>query len=165
MNRIYIIAFIFGFSIMASAQSTNLQLISGGGGIVQSGNIRGSFTIGEVVISTGRSANNILTQGFQQTSIFITSTAEVPRVSKIKVFPNPFKERISISFLQLTSIERVVVVDLNGRIVNQQFLSYTFHQDSDVLTIDIPSLAPGLYVLQVYSTGNQLTDNYSLIKI
>jgi hypothetical protein len=165
MSRIYLFLYFLSGITLLNGQSNALQLVSGGGGLVQSGNIKGSFTIGETIVSTGRSSNNILTQGFQQTSIFITSTTEIPRVSQIKVFPNPFRESISFSYIQFTEIERIVLLDLKGRIVHQQLLPYTFHTGEESLTIQLPLLPPGLYVFQVFGKGQQLIDNYSLIKI
>lgn len=67
------------------------------------------------------------------------------------VFPNPAKRRLTISVCEITSVEKVVLVNTSGIIV---------HQQSDLTTevLHLPALPEGLYVIRVhFKNGSYVT--------
>jgi hypothetical protein len=55
-----------------------------------------SFTVGEVIMSTGTNGLNDLTQGFQQTNWNFISVEDFALDFQVAIFPNPTSEVLNI---------------------------------------------------------------------
>jgi len=71
------------------------SLVSSSGNTFSSGNVIMDFSLGEVVITTHLNSSNILTQGFHQEILKVT-TQVVNIDIKTKVFPNPTTSSLTI---------------------------------------------------------------------
>ncbi|MFN8207858.1 MAG: T9SS type A sorting domain-containing protein [Bacteroidales bacterium] len=95
------------------------------------------------------SGNHLLRQGFLQPMQGLKIKKSGPN-SPLRVFPNPFHNGLSLSLPDTLTGERLISLsDMYGRMV---FSSQ--EAESVMLTIDLSSLAPGLYLLRV-SAGTQ----------
>ena len=86
MKILCLLLFIIAFSLL-SAQTTSNTVIATGGN--NSGNV--SFTIGEPVINTSSTSNNIITQGFHQTMFVISAIKDEldANLPSFSIYPNP----------------------------------------------------------------------------
>jgi hypothetical protein len=62
-------------------------------------------------------------------------------LNNIQVYPNPVRNEMRISTDQ--TITKIVVLDLQGRIVLQQ--------DGDSRTVDMQTVLPGIYIVQIHT--------------
>ncbi len=77
--------------------------------------------------------------------------------NEISIYPNPTKNSITVDFKGKEGINKIVVSDLQGKIVFQ-----TLMNDTDKLTIDMSKLMSGIYMLNV--SGNDGDLNYKVVK-
>ena len=91
------------------------SLVSSSGNTFSSGNVIMDFSLGEVVITTHLNSSNILTQGFHQEILKVT-TQVVNIDIKTKVFPNPTTSSLTIELDKKISAE-LLVYDIKGRVV------------------------------------------------
>ena len=77
--------------------------------------------------------------------------------NEISIYPNPTKNSITVDFKGKEGINKIVLSDLQGKVVFQ-----TMQNDSDKLTIDMGKLMSGIYMLNVSGDGGNL--NYKIMK-
>lgn len=77
------------------------------------------------------------------------STSEIDKIDKIKIYPNPSSQYISVSS-PLVNVDEIEVFDNSGRLV----LSKTNILPQE--KIDIKNLAVGIYYIRIYSKGSLL---------
>lgn len=142
---------LFGLLISAS-QIFAQEVLSSGGDHFTTTDYAVSFTLGELAIETVSSTDRILTQGFHQTNLTITSVSEVTS-AEVLVYPNPASNVINITGLEQFNVLRYRLVDVTGRTV----LDY---QGSMLSTLDVSPFPVGFYVLSVTSP-HDLNLNYS----
>lgn len=132
-------------AIAASAQSLERHVIGSGGAFFSDASAGSlSFTVGEAATATLVSANNVLTQGFQQPveSDIITAIAPTPDAG-LHLYPNPAHEQLvcydahgrALSFIVRDAAGRVVVVERSSFAGEHRF--------------DVAELAYGPYWLAV----------------
>lgn len=141
-----IVIFIFCAPIGLFAQSAAPELISSAGG----GNATLQWSLGEPVIITVESNNNVLTQGFHQTLLTITSLDELKAEEiAINIYPNPVMTSFTINLNQSPS-EPVSwkLYDMNGRVVMLEKMNTTKG------TYNVAHLSSGVYVLQMDMSEN-----------
>lgn len=118
-----------------------------------------SWTIGETVINTYSSTNNILTQGFQQSSYFVTSVNENTNSTfSISVFPNPANSFINIcSESKEMKMMKIDLLDITGRIVHSE----TFQNN---LQLNLLEYTSNVYFIRVYDVDNNSVKTFKLLK-
>ena len=112
----FLILFIFK---MTPQKSSAQEVVSSGGNYHETGQISISWTLGETVIETFGSSDLILTQGFQQPVLSVSTFIEDPGLDfQITAFPNPTREHVNIStdFLQADDLI-YQVYDMQGRFI------------------------------------------------
>lgn len=77
------------------------------------------------------------------------STSEVESIERIKLFPNPSSQFISISS-PLVNVDEIEIFDNSGKLVLAKSKLQTQEK------IDIKKLTPGLYYVRIYNKGNLL---------
>ncbi len=125
------------------------------------GEYKVSQSIGQTsVIGTYANKGYYLRQGYQQPSgkIKVVKTSEDNNLF-VKVFPNPFEEKVEIAFSETTEQAITVsVYDIGGkRIYFKEFLP------SHRLALDLKHLPSGSYVLSALSSGKLF--NVKLLKL
>jgi hypothetical protein len=132
------------------SQTLSPVVISSSGGFAASSNVMLSYTIGEMaMIQTFTSANNILTQGFQQPEGLFVSVPENPIMSgDLLIYPNPNSGNFTLSFASNCNYESVIkLYDLAGQVV----LTKTINTNNERTTInfDISSFRQGIYIMEI----------------
>ena len=79
-------------------------------------------------------------------------TNEVFSNNKISVYPNPATNILNISLEENTTIDRLTITDLSGKKILEQV--------GNAATVNIESLANGMYVLQVFANGNKMVNKF-----
>lgn len=140
-KMIYIITSILWWPIFINAQSIDMEIISGSG-FSNANNNGVSWSLGELAIQEIKSNNNIITQGFHQGDLIVTSLFENERDIAIEVYPNPTITSINIK----TDIQESLnckLYNLQGKLVDNRM---TMGQLS---TIQMDEFPAGAYYLQI----------------
>jgi hypothetical protein len=82
----------------------------------------------------------------------------------LEVSPNPTRDILQVTLGQTakTKVSRVVLLDMSGKIV----LAKVYQSNDDVQfrdQLDVSTFAPGIYVLQVVTTGGVLAERISVV--
>lgn len=132
---------IFGF-LSSNAQSVTPEVIASAGASFSSSTVSIEWTLGEIMTET-YAGTIVLTQGFQQPALIITSINEpASPFGSVKVYPNPtvdgvFIEREKGQILQLT------IYDMKGSLVMQRSIEPLLSQ------VDLSALSEGVYTLRL----------------
>ena len=115
---------------------------------------------GEPMIGTFTGTSVILTQGFHQSKLTITSLKEIDLPSfEVNVYPNPF-----FSQLQITVTKgdwnnlQYLLFSLDGKLLQQKVAL------NQVETMNLESFAQGVYLLKVSGHHNQTIRTFLVIK-
>jgi len=119
-----------------------------------------SWTIGECVIETYSSTNNILTQGFQQSNYSITSVQETGNGNySVTVYPNPASSFINISAESAGAQKsRVELLDMNGSVIHSEVFQNN-------LQLNLSGYADSEYLIRIYDEKNNPVKTLKLQKI
>ena len=137
------------------AQSLNPTVVASQGDYFTSAGGSVSWTLGEIMGETYSSANNKLTQGFQQPKLLVTAVQTIEAVSSVSFFPNPF------------SYSLIVNVDSKGTIQLFNFIGEkigTWVLTAGKNEIDLKNLANGMYVANIINSENNSTQSYKITK-
>jgi hypothetical protein len=121
-----------------------------------------SFTVGEVMIETVSSTNNIITQGFQQpeqNNVGITESS--PKNLSLKFYPNPTKDILSIEFEGVEQGMSFHLFDMNGKMISTQTLESTENKTQ----MSLKDYVDGTYLLYVISDDQQYKATYKVQKV
>jgi hypothetical protein len=140
---------------MVSAQ----EVVSSAGDTQSAAGYEVSWTVGEAVIETLVGGSTILTQGFHQTKLTITAVSEllIPGL-KIKVFPNPTQDFITVHFSEYIEGSRYLLYDLRGKLLENKLIT---SEDSE---INMNKYASGPYILKLTKKSRQPIQTFQIIK-
>jgi len=138
------------------------ELVTNAGGYVTNTNTSLGWSVGQVVINTFTTSGAILTQGFHQADLIITSIDKpVSDTYQLKVYPNPTNSLLLIRsdnpIVSLSDYE-ILIYDMQGQLVLRQKGAL------DMITIDMMSYAPSVYLLKVVSSDNIIIQTFHIIK-
>jgi len=143
--------------LLSTVSVLGQQVISTSGQTHSAGPLIISQTVGETVTATV-SNGIILTQGFHQYVLMLTSINEQDANIVVTVFPNPFAQRITISGeAELGTVE---AYSLTGAVLH----SAQIQHGTTNTELDLSHLSAGQYLLRVQGKNNQVTNTYSIIK-
>jgi hypothetical protein len=148
MNKISLFAILLCLSTLTWAQEAVVS--SGNYHKNTSGSI--SWGLGESVIQTFVAGENIITQGFQQTRLTITSVEEIPGLDfTIIAYPNPAHDFVNLKIEKDDFTDfRYELFDQNGRILKQGFF------ESNPIIIPFNDRSAGIYFIRVISSNKEL---------
>jgi hypothetical protein len=151
---------IFWFFLMAvSARGQNLQLFSAAGGLVESGEMQGSYTYGETFVSMETTTGFKLTQGFQQAMLFVVGTRLPFTMGQWETYPNPFRHQVFYRLKEPLTDAHIQVFTPGGVPV--------FSERGDLTESgewDLSALKPGIYLLRVEAPAQRQIFQQLLIK-
>ena len=153
MNRKSIIL----LPVLFSASLFGQQALVSSGSLANVSGVQLSWSIGETVVETLDGGGATLTQGFQQSNIFISAISE-KEVSNYRVFPNPIKNQFTIELMSGENEGNVkaFLFNLEGRLIKEVQLSSL----STVVYTD--NLSSGSYLLQITTKNKNKT--FKIIK-
>lgn len=168
MRILLFLSIVLLFSIAVNGQVAIISptVISNAGEnfVLPNSGYTGSYTIGELLITTLRSDSNIITQGFQQADPVqsVSIHEELTSDQEIKVFPNPTANFVTFEINQLHVREiKVYLVDMLGRVLNSQSLKATSGQ----LVFDLSEMADSYYFLRAVNANGNAIGTYKVQKI
>jgi hypothetical protein len=149
--------FVLLFLISISYTLKGQELVSSSGNFHHDTNFQMSWSLGEIMIETFSGTNSILTQGFHQSRLSVSSVF-VQENSQINVhlYPNPAKDFVVINTDDHSGLT-YFLYSLDGRAIKTDRIV------SHETTLDFQDLSPGVYIIRI-SQGNFLLGNYKVIK-
>ena len=128
--------------IIGFGQVTTPSVISSSGNSYSNGGVNMDYTLGEIVVETHVNSTTILTQGFHQEILKITT--EVVNLDVIaKVYPNPTTSFLIVE-LEKNVNANIFVYDINGKIVIKDRLN-----NEQQKQLDFGFLKQGNYLLHI----------------
>ncbi len=118
-----------------------------------------SWTLGELVTATFSAEDLILTQGFHQSALTITTVEEIPGMGfGIAAYPNPATDFVTISLKELPSEATTFgLYDFSGRkLLSGELVSRE-------KTLSFGSMDSGVYFLRI-SRGSQHVKTFKIVK-
>jgi len=152
MKRLLFFAALIFVSLTMNAQTASPSVVASSGGNAQGEGFSISWTLGEMAIETFQNDNLILTQGFHQTDIIVTSIYEAKSFDLlVNAFPNPVKDQLSVT-VQDGAAEniRFGLVDLQGTMLLEGKLVGSETQ------IDLATFRSGVYFLTLTVKGEKV---------
>lgn len=160
MRRIILIVLIVtSVTGISFSQMISQDVIASSGDYFIGSNVTLSWTLGECVIETFPGSNTILTQGFQQPDLYVTSIIEFG-IFKIDltVYPNPVTNNITIEVKERNQSLKAEIMDLNGKILYSNDIIQQNH------TIDFTNFAHGIYLLKIIDLNNKEIKIFKVLK-
>lgn len=142
------------------SQSISRTVIGSAGDYFEKRDFNISWTIGEVMTETFESGAQIVTQGFHQSLLTVTSVTDNDLDIAVKVFPNPTVAQLNIEFDGTFEPMFLELVELNGR----KLITRASSAKSPVNQIDMSGYASGTYFLQFKSESNRLIKSFKIVK-
>ena len=151
---ITIVLLAIAFSL--SAQQLTRTVVSSGGSYLSVGGYTLSATVGEIAVTTLRSENHILTQGFQQPDTIIkVGIKETGLDWSITAYPNPVSRFLSIRFDVAEPLDlNIEIMDIAGR--KQMIRERYYVTRGDVETFDLSGLSRGVYLVRIYTPDRRV---------
>ncbi len=155
MKKIIFFLSVFCFINSTFSQTFSPEVVSPAGSSFTNSSNSLSWTLGEPITST-LSNLNILTQGFQQDNIVITSLDEMKESTEITIFPNPAVDVINIQFTKPQDKSTIELYTMGGKLVLTRILN-----SETLSTINMSNYAAGTYILKI---KNNNTKSYQIVK-
>ncbi len=150
-----------GVFLTANAQSISPEVIATAGEHFENGSSQLSWTMGEVMIDTYSAGGNIVTQGFHQTQLTVTSIEESnPFSLDVNVFPNPTSQFLNIDVRGEHKPLTVTLYDMHGKLIMQESLM----KDQTNAKLDLSSLAMAYYILNVVDEKGKYSSSHRINK-
>lgn len=157
MKYLLFIIAILGISVSIKAQ----QVVSVAGQSTIIGGYTVDWTIGEPVTKTISSQNNVLTQGFHQTLLVITSSTQpIFSDNGFTIFPNPVNTKLNIHVSgEIAETLSYRIYGINGRLVGEGFIVGNKQE------IDFQHYNSGNYVLQISKKDGEIAQSVKIVKL
>jgi hypothetical protein len=152
-----------GFS--GIAQSFERSVLASDGASSTLGDITLDWTLGELATATLVTEDGMLTQGFHQPVLSVARVLTYENLEDyytVQVMPNPVSTLLNID-IQSEREDRLSVelLDLNGKILNQQALEFPFQR----LQFDMGIYPGGLYLVRVQTEDNKPVGLFKVNKL
>ena len=137
------------------------EVVCTGGGEARGGGTI-SYTIGQTFYADIESIHGYITSGVQQTYVVEevkTAVSDIAFDADVEVFPNPTIDNLTLHLYgNLNSNLNYILIDSNGRQMQQSVVTDNF------TAIDVHSLFPSVYYLQLYCGSNRVKV-FKIVKI
>ncbi len=147
-----------------SVKAQQLEVVAASGDFYKNSSGSLSWTLGEAAIETLSESNYILTQGFQQSKITVTSVNELPGLDfTISVFPNPASDFLTVKVEKNDGFTGLMyhLYDINGKLLLLK------QPEGNETTISLSNFNPSIYFLEVIQAKDSTDAKYcvSIFKI
>ncbi len=162
MKKIIFTLLPFAAAVIASAQSISPQVIASAGTHYVGSNAQLSWTIGEPVITTVSNGSNIITQGFHQTLLNVTSVEEQSVAGiNVNVFPNPVSEVLNINITNNLKDLQMELFDMNGKLLQARKIGAA----EGNIQLNMVDYARANYLLRIFSVDESVNYTYKVQKM
>ncbi|MES2286984.1 MAG: T9SS type A sorting domain-containing protein [Bacteroidota bacterium] len=159
MKRILFSLILFCSVQYSVAQSLSPQIISSAGNSFTNGSNQLDWTLGEPTTSTLNDGTNILTQGFHQSNLNITSVDNFDDTYALTIFPNPAIDLIQIQFEKANENNLIELYSTEGKLLLTQSSNYKTLCQIDMSMYDI-----GTYLIKI-NNKNTKGRSYRVVKL
>ena len=147
--------------MLVGAQSITPEVVASAGEHFENGNVQLSWTLGEIAVSTYDNGGNILTEGFHQPELLITSIEEVSELDMmVNIFPNPTSDFINIEFTGNNTDMLVELFDMNGKEVSRVDVD-AYQMETG---INVSNMAAGGYLLRLTEENGKYVSTHQIQK-
>ena len=147
------------FPLFIIAQEISQEVISSSGNYSDGSSGQLSWTLGELATETYGTADVSLTQGFQQPFYEVTAIFEnLESNTLIQVYPVPSSDFITVEFEEIQNDMQIILYNLQGEIILRK------QAESETITIDLNSLSPSEYILNIINKDKNLIKSYKIVK-
>lgn len=135
------------------AQKITSQVIDASGGTHRANGFTMTYSIGQTAVETLKSANYIITQGFQQANKnTMIDTEEEPQQPDFQatIYPNPTQDVLNLAIENANEKGfRIALYNLAGQQISQSSFLGNSHQ------IEVSQLPVGEYIIRLQNIDNQ----------
>jgi hypothetical protein len=154
----YLIAIGLIISTTCVGLTQELQAVGSGGAYHQSTTSSISWSLGEVVTQTLKAGDYIITQGFQQSKLTLTSVFERPGyISLVNAYPNPTSDFIYLDVDGEVKDLSFAVYDMNGKLL----ASGKFEENPT--RVSFANFGSGIYFVRI-TKGNLEVNTLKVVK-
>ncbi len=143
------------------AQSISPEVIASAGEHYDNGTVQLSWTLGEVMIDTYDNGTNIVTQGFHQTQLTVTSVDETLADVRLNMYPNPTSEVLNIDLGNNETDISIQLFDMGGKLIHQDKIEA--FQTKYVVPMD--KVSTGNYLVQMQSVDGKFNTTHKVMKV
>ena len=144
-------------------QKLTPTVVSTGGSYFSAGGYTLSATIGEIAVTTLKTATLTLTQGFQQPYDIGTSIKETGMDWSITAYPNPVSEFLNIRFDLTDPIDlNVEIMDMSGR--KHMIRELYYITPGEIVTFNMSGFVRGVYLVRIYTPDWRVQKTYKIQK-
>jgi hypothetical protein len=147
---------LFSFSA-ASAQNTAPEVLSSAGTSFSNGSGQLEWTLGETVTATLEPSGMIVSQGFHQPNLSVSTGITANTKDGIVVFPNPVVSALTINFSSAPAKNQVELYSAEGR------LMHSVQASGSELILSMEQYPAGSYILYI-KENNTIARSYNIIK-
>ena len=134
------------------------KVTSAAGGTKSIPEYKVGWTLGEPIIETGSAGNYVLTQGFHQPKLTVTSTEIFADDFNVKVYPNPTQQFISIQSDKLLENKEYALFSLSGaKLMEGEIRDRT-------TKLNLENKASGSYFLKLSGENNRPLQTFKIVK-
>ena len=141
------------------AQSVSPNLIATSGTSFNDGTSQLDWTMGEPVTATFAVGSDMLTQGFQQPNLMITSINDLETEYLVSIFPNPTIDYVQLQFQNLKEAVTVELMSSDGKLLQSKEVN-----TASELQMDMSKYSAGTYLLSVKDSHSKVK-TYQVIKL
>jgi hypothetical protein len=146
------------------SQHLSHQVIVSAAGVISTGVINYSQTIGETAVQIIENSDIVFTEGFQQPGIKISSESPPPG-NGVKVYPNPVTDYVNIElFGEVARTFKIDLINLTGTIVRTEKLVFP-GQFWHIQQVSVEKLGRGLYFVKIVSDDGLISRIFKIEKL
>lgn len=138
------------------------QVVATSGGQASDANFDLSWTIGEPLTTTFSNESLVITQGFHQSQLIISSIKRnADLANSFIIYPNPVQNEITIDFGTFNKACRIILRNNAGEVIaNENYLG-TFQKNK----LNFDYYEQGVYILQIMNNAGTLLQSNKIIKL
>jgi len=157
MKNIHIL--LLAFLSIAYSELGAQEVISSSGNYLKKTNLSISWTLGETVCATGHNSDHIITQGFQQSKLQVTSIRDLTKQNvNFHVFPNPTRDKIIISIKGKKSPFHLKLFNTNGELL------LTKNNVTNETSLNMKNYKAAIYILRITDNRNNIIKMFKIVK-
>jgi len=149
---------------IAFAQQLSHQVMVPAAGVISSGSLNYSQTIGETAIEIIGGQGYVFTQGFQQPGIKISD--EIVDIGNgVNVYPNPATDFLNVKlFGEVARNFKIEVLTITGMVVSSGTIRF-IEKYAYIQQISMMNLKPGFYLIRVLSEDGVINRTFKIEKM
>lgn len=145
MKKILLLA-LSGCGSICFGQSVTPEVISTAGTSFTDGTNSIEWTLGEPATSTLEPGTTIVTQGFHQPTIIVTTVENAVLISNVSVFPNPTYDFLNIQFNSTQKNTIIELYSFEGKLIEKYIVN------GQSTTLNMATYSPGNYFIKINGT-------------